>query len=79
MNCKETSPMRITLESHGDIYKWEGAWDSSFDELLDIFVGLCSTATYGDKSELYKHIYDRLNEEYLAEDVIFNHCKKSQS
>lgn len=62
-----TSPCKIILETHNHIQTWEGPWDSDFETLLDAFIGLCSVATYGDKSELYKYIYDFLQEEYNSE------------
>ena len=66
------SPMRIRLESHENIFEWQGPWDSSFEEVLDVFVGLCSAATYGDKTELYKLIYSRLQDEYEAKKQLEN-------
>ena len=66
------SPMRIRLESHENVFEWEGPWDSSFDDILDVFVGLCSAATYGDKSELYSLIYNRLRDEYAAKEQLEN-------
>lgn len=66
------SPMKVRLESHENVFEWQGPWDCSFDELLDVFIGLCSAATYGDKTELYKLIYNRLQEEYAAKEQLEN-------
>lgn len=66
------SPMRIRLESHENVFEWEGPWDSSFDDILDVFIGLCSAATYGDKTELYQMIYNRLQDEYTAKEQLEN-------
>lgn len=69
MNQRTTvSPAKIRLELHDKIYECELPWDSSFFDLLDVFVGLCSTATFGDKSKLYQVIYDKLEEQRLSDE-----------
>ena len=56
-------PMKLILESHGNKYSWEGSWDSDFSKLFEVFLGLCSTATYGDITQLKDTIYNNLQEE----------------
>lgn len=67
MNLLEMSdintPMKLKLESHGETYSWEGNWDSDFLKLFNVFLGLCSIATYGDISKLKEVVYDSIQEE----------------
>lgn len=58
-----TSPTELILKKHDDVISWIGPWDCLFNDLLDIFLGFCSTVGYGDISELKDCIYDTLNEE----------------
>ena len=43
------SPMRIRLESHENIFEWQGPWDSSFEEVLDEYGTLEPMKDYLDK------------------------------
>lgn len=63
-----TSPMKITLEMHSNVFTWEGPWDSDFDSLMNVFIGLCSAGGFADKTHLKRHIHDIVEEEILSEE-----------
>lgn len=60
-------PMKLILESHGNKYTWEGPWDSGFDDLLDVFLGFCSTAGFQDKGELLESIWRDVEDQHALE------------
>ena len=68
MNRKVTDPIKLRLESGNTLLECETNWDSTFNDLLNIFVGLCSAAGYGDKSQLYENIYNTLDEQRLSDE-----------
>lgn len=68
MSRKTTDPAKIRLEINSNIFEAELPWDVSFQDLIDVFVGLCSAATYGDKTDLYRRIYDSLDEQYASDE-----------
>lgn len=68
MSRKTTDPVKIKLESGPNSFECETNWDSSFNNILDLFIGLCSAAGFGDKSELCQIIYNKLEEEHFSDE-----------
>lgn len=61
-------PMKVILESHGNRYEATLPWDCDFYKLLDTFLGLCSTATFPDKHDLYESIWQKVEDDHISEE-----------
>lgn len=58
------NPLKIVLEANNNRFEWTGPWDSDFDSLIEIFLGLCAAAGFPDKKDLYEFIYNKVQEEH---------------
>ena len=63
-----TQPTKIALESFGKKFEYTGHWDSTFLDLIDAFLSMCSGIGFADKNELYKSIYYYVKDSGLIED-----------
>lgn len=57
----------IKINHNSTELSFSSPWDSDLDILIDAFIGMIGIYGFGDKSQIYEHIYNMVHEKHMLD------------